>query len=139
VSKKEKVRDKFYSTDDPKNDVDFIEISTATSEQLDQLVQKYSKLQAPPIDDDIDNEVVQQKNHRRKERLVRKIFKAASMVLTDIQFQIFILRTVCAAKEKEIAAQLSVNQSYVSNVLRASNQKIRIALRLKDANLEKDK
>jgi DNA-directed RNA polymerase specialized sigma subunit len=123
--RKIKERDKFWDENDPKNNLDYIEISLPT-EDLDHVIQKY----APNfIVDDEDIEETQVFK-RRKERLVRKIFQAASSTLTQRQLQVFMMRHVCGMKEMEIAGKLDVHQSYVSNVLKVCNRKIRKELRI---------
>jgi len=123
--KKERVREKYWDPMGPKNDLDFVEISVP-NDGMDQIINEY----APAYVQSHQNIELRERLQIKKERLLRKIFKAATIVLTDRQLQIFTMRMNFLLKEREIAKQLKVNQSYVSNVLRISSQKIRVALRM---------
>lgn len=104
--------------------MDFVEIPMP-NEELDKLVQKNATIIAQRADPALRRKVV-----RRQERLLRKIFKASTQVLTDDQFQIFTLRYVYQLPEKEIAQQIGCIQNYVSRVLKASIKKIQKRLRV---------
>lgn len=104
--------------------VDFMEISM-THESLERIAQKHSLLL-----DQRSNPVLRKHTVRRQEKLLRKIFKAASQVLTTSQFQIFVMRYVYQMPENEIAQQVGCVQNYVSQVLKASIKKIQKRLRL---------
>ena len=127
--KKIKVRDKYYSEDDPLNDIDFIEVSLP-EESFDQVIRKYgnkSYLQRMGESSlDLD------KKASRNRKLWNKLWKAASTVLTDKQFRIYVERNILKKKEVAIAKTLGVNQSYISNVLKVSNKKIRKVLKLNE-------
>jgi DNA-directed RNA polymerase specialized sigma subunit len=122
VKKKRVFREKFWSEQCPTNNLDFVEISLP-DESVDEFVQKYAKQQAEPLTEREANYL-----QKRKGRLVRKIFKAASLYFTDRQWQIFIHRWVGAFKEVEIAEKLRVDQSYVSSVLKACHLKLQKVL-----------
>lgn len=107
----------------PKN-VDFVEISM-THEDLEKIAQKNSQLL-----DQRTNPILRKHTVRRQEKLLRKVFKAASQVLTDQQFQIFTCRYIYQLPEDEISQQLGCVQNYISRTLRASIQKIQKRLRL---------
>lgn len=107
----------------PKN-IDFVEIPMP-NEELDKLVQKNAHLLAQRNDPNIRKHVV-----RRQKKLLRKIFKAATQVLTDDQFQIFILRYIYQLPEKEIAQQIGRNQSYIPLVLKNCIKKVQKRLRI---------
>jgi DNA-directed RNA polymerase specialized sigma24 family protein len=124
--KQEKVRDKYWDEKHPKNDLDFVEISLAP-DTFDLFLKTYAPKYYCELTTSTED---QQKVKKRKERLLRKIFKSASLTLTDRQFQIFILRHIFGLKEMEMARQLDVDQSYIANVLKASHFKIKKILRL---------
>lgn len=107
----------------PKN-VDFVEISM-THEGLEKLAQKNSTLI-----DQRNDPVLRRRTVRRQEKLLRKIFKAASQVLTDSQFSIFTMRYVYQLPEDEISQQVGCVQNYVSRVLKASISKVQKRLRI---------
>jgi RNA polymerase sigma factor (sigma-70 family) len=67
---------------------------------------------------------------RRQEKLLRKIFKTASQVLTDAQFQIFTMRYIYQLPEDEISQQVGCVQNYISRALKASIRKIQKRLRV---------
>jgi len=104
--------------------LDFTEISM-THEDLEKVAQKQSLLW-----DKRNNPVVRKNTVRRQEKLLRKVFKSASQVLTDAQFQIFTMRYVYQLPEDEIAQQVGCVQNYVSRALKASIKKIQKKLRL---------
>jgi DNA-directed RNA polymerase specialized sigma24 family protein len=108
----------------PKN-VDFIEISMP-NEELDKVAHKYHQLLEQRNDP-----VLRKKTVRRQEKLLRKIFKTASQVLTDIQMQIFTQCYVYQIPDKEVAQQLNCHPTYVTGVLRACIKKIQKRLRVK--------
>lgn len=107
----------------PKN-VDFLEISM-THEELDKVAQKQTQLL-----DQRNDPALRKKFIRRQEKLLRKVFKAASQVLTEKQFQIFTLRYVYNLPEQEIIDQVGCAQSFVSRVLKACIKKIQKRLRV---------
>jgi RNA polymerase sigma factor (sigma-70 family) len=103
---------------------DVTEISMA-HEDLEILAQKHSQLI-----DQRNDPVLRKHTVRRQEKLLRKIFKAASQVLTDSQFQIFTMRYVYNMPESEITQQVGCVQNYISRILKASIKKIQKSLRL---------
>jgi RNA polymerase sigma factor (sigma-70 family) len=107
----------------PRN-VDFVEISM-THEDLEKLAQKHST----QIDQRNDP-VLRKKTVRRQEKLLRKVFKAASQVLTDAQFQIFTMRYIYQLPESEISHQVGGDQANISRALRGSIKKIQKRLRV---------
>lgn len=107
----------------PKN-VDFVEISM-THEDLEKIAQQNAMLL-----DQRNDPVLRKHTVRRQEKLLRKIFKAASQVLTDQQFQIFTMRYVYQMPEEEIAQQVGCVQNYVSRTLKASIKKVQKRLRI---------
>lgn len=107
----------------PKN-VDFVEISM-THEDLEKIAQQHSQLLAQRTDPSIRRHAV-----RRQEKLLRKVFKAASQVLTDDQFTIFTMRYVYQMPEEEITQQVGGVQNYISRALKASILKIQKRLRV---------
>lgn len=128
MSKKIKIiKEKVYDPRSPKKDLDYVELSL-DGINIDNYVKKYGSTKFFEKSTDTES---QQSMHKKKERLIKKIFKAASLTLTDIQFQVFILRHVVCLKQADIAAQLKVNQSYVAAILKACNHKIKKILRLK--------
>ena len=104
--------------------LDFTEISM-THEDLEKVAQKQSQLW-----DKRNDPVLRKSTVRRQEKLLRKVFKSASQVLTDSQFQIFTMRYVYQLPEDEIAQQVGCVQNYVSRALKASIKKIQKKLRL---------
>ena len=122
----EKIRDKFWDERRPGFDMDRLEVYIP-EHILDAFLREHSqsfKYRQPLETSDL------MRNRRKYDKLIYKIFKAASIVLTDRQFEIFILRYKCLMKEIDIANQLNVDQSYISNVLKASHLNIKLALRL---------
>lgn len=122
----EKIRDKYWDERRPGFDMDMLEVYIPEN-ILDAFLQEHAKKYVhrknlEPSD--------LMHNKRRHDKLMYKIFKAASIVLTDRQFEIFVLRYKCYLKEMDIADQLGVDQSYISNVLKASYLNIKLALRL---------
>jgi DNA-directed RNA polymerase specialized sigma subunit len=107
----------------PKN-VDFIEISMPP-EELDKVAQKHSQLL-----DQRNDPALRKHTVRRQEKLLRKVFKAASQVLTTQQFNIFVMRYVYQMPEKDIIVQIGCVQNYISRVLKASIKKIQKRLRV---------
>lgn len=108
----------------PKN-IDFIEISMP-NEELDKVANKYHSLLEQRNDP-----VLRRKIIRKQERLLRKIFKTASQVLTDLQFNVFTLAYVFQVPDTEIAKQLNCHQTNVTGTLRACIKKIQKRLRVK--------
>lgn len=104
--------------------VDFVEISM-THEGLEKLAQKHSVLI-----DQRNDPILRKHTVRRQEKLLRKIFKAASQVLTSAQFQIFTMRYIYQLPEDEISQQVGCVQNYVSRVLKASISKVQKRLRV---------
>ena len=107
----------------PKN-VDFVEISM-THEDLE----KYAQMNAVFLDQ-LNDPVLRKHTVRKQEKLLRKIFKAASQVLTDQQFSIFTMRYIYNMPEEEILQQVGCVQNYVSRTLKASIKKIQKRLRV---------
>lgn len=144
--RREKVRDKYWSEDLPNNDIDFIEVPLPDQDEHEQhddpdredsltatqrAINKKSHLMEVPNDPEAEARL-----QKKKQRLVRKVFKAASEVLTDIQLKIFTMRAVYNMSEDSIAKALPCDQSYVSIVWKASVKKIRKALRIKGLPLD---
>jgi RNA polymerase sigma factor (sigma-70 family) len=107
----------------PKN-VDYVEISM-THEGLEKVAQDNAILL-----EQRNNPILRRKYIRRQEKLLRKVFKAASQVLTTQQFQIFTMRYVYQLPEQEIAQQVGCIQNYVARVLKACIKKIQKRLRV---------
>ena len=107
----------------PKN-VDYIEISM-THEGLEKVAQDNAVLIQQRSDPTLRRHAV-----RRQEKLLRKVFKAASQVLTSSQFNIWVQRYVFNLGEKDIAASLGCNQSLIPASLKASIKKIQKRLRV---------
>jgi RNA polymerase sigma factor (sigma-70 family) len=107
----------------PKN-VDYIEISM-THEGLEKVAQDNAILLDQRNDPELRRKFV-----RRQEKLIRKVFKAASQVLTTQQFEIFTMRYVYQLPEEEISQQVGCIQNYVARVLKACIKKIQKRLRV---------
>jgi RNA polymerase sigma factor (sigma-70 family) len=107
----------------PKN-IDFVEISM-THEQLDKVAQKNALLLGQRTNPELRKHTI-----RRQEKLLKKVFKAASQVLTDQQFEIFVQRYVYNLPEAEICASMGCVQNYISRTLKASIKKIQKRLRV---------
>ena|SRR5690348_15506414 len=110
---------------------DYVEISM-THEGLEKLAQKNSLLL-----DQRNDPVLRKHTVRRQEKLLRKVFKSASQILTDAQFQIFTMRYIYQLPEDEIAQQVGCVQNYVSRALKASIKKIQKRLRLDEKDEKK--
>lgn len=108
---------------------DVLEINMS-HENLEKIAQKHSALIDQRNDPILRKHIV-----RKQEKLLRKIFKAASQVLTDNQFSIFVQRYIYQLEESEISHQIGGDQSNISRALRASIKKIQKRLRL-PINLE---
>lgn len=106
------------------NRPDFEEISM-THEDLEKIAQKNSVFL-----DRLNDPVLRKHSVRRQEKLLRKVFKAASQVLTDAHFQIFTMRYIYQLPEDEISQQIGCVQNYVSRSLKASILKIQKQLRV---------
>lgn len=72
---------------------------------------------------------------KKRERMLKKVFKAAVQFLTETQFQIFVMRFVYKLREEEIARQIDKNQSYVALQLQLIFKKIRKKLRIKTPSI----
>lgn len=103
---------------------DVIEINMS-HEDLEKVAQKHSVLIDKRNDPILRRHIV-----RKQEKLLRKVFKAASQVLTDNQFSIFVQRYIYQLEESEISHQVGGDQSNISRALRASIKKIQKRLRL---------
>ncbi len=121
--KRKEVENAHDDPNTPKN-VDFVEISM-THEGLEKLAQKHALTLEQRTDPVLRKRIV-----RKQEKLLRKIFKAASDILTDAQFQIFTMRYIYQLPEDEIAQQIGCVQNYISRVLKASIRKIQKRLRV---------
>jgi DNA-directed RNA polymerase specialized sigma subunit len=106
------------------NRPDFEEISM-THEDLEKIAQANAQFLSQRNDP-----VLRKYTVRRQEKLLRKIFKAASQVLTDSQFQIFTMRYVYNMPEADIIQQVGCVQNYISRTLKASIKKIQKRLRV---------
>lgn len=104
---------------------EFVEINM-TDEEMDKEIQHHPLISKRLS---IDAET-RKKQMRRQELLLKKIFKAARKVLTDQQFQIFIMRYVYRMGEVEIAEQTNNDQPYIPLVLQQSVEKIQKELRI---------
>jgi RNA polymerase sigma factor (sigma-70 family) len=102
----------------------YVEINMS-HEDLEKVAQKQSLLLEQKQDYEKRKHIV-----RKQEKLLKKIFKASSQVLTDAQFQIFTMRYVYQMPESEIAQQVGCVQNYVSRALKASIKKIQKRLRV---------
>ena len=123
IQKRKELEKAHAESGSPKN-VDFVEISM-THEALESIAQLNSQLI-----DQRNDPVLRRHTVRRQEKLLRKIFKAASQVLTDAHFQIFTMRYVYNMPEEEIIQQVGCVQNYISRSLKASIQKIQKQLRV---------
>jgi RNA polymerase sigma factor (sigma-70 family) len=94
-------------------------------EDLEKAAKKQSLLLEQKQDYELRKHIV-----RKQEKLLKKIFKASSQVLTDAQFQIFSMRYIYQMPESEIAQQVGCVQNYVSRALKASIKKIQKRLRV---------
>jgi RNA polymerase sigma factor (sigma-70 family) len=109
--------------ENPKN-IDFVEISMS-HEELDKLAQKNAQLLSQRTDPTIRKHMV-----RRQEKLIRKVFKAASQILNDEQFNIFTMRYIYNMPENEIATQIGKHQTHIPRTLKTSIMKIQKQLRI---------
>lgn len=125
MKKKRLIRERYWSPQQPTNNLDFVEISLP-DQAVDSFIRKYapSALRNVSLAD-------KERMHKKRSRLVRKILQAASLYFTDRQWQIFIHRWICSLKEVDIAEQLHVDQSYISSVLKACHTKLQKVLGLR--------
>lgn len=110
--------------ENPKN-IDFVEISMP-NEELDKVANKYHQLLEQRNDPKI-----RKKSIRRQERLLKKIFKAASQVLTEAQFNVFVQCYAYQIADKDVAKQMGCHPTYITGILRACVKKIQKRLRVK--------
>jgi RNA polymerase sigma factor (sigma-70 family) len=101
---------------------EFVEISMSP-EQLEVAAAQHATWQQL-VKDDPANDYSEVEARMLQEERIKKIFQTASQVLTEIQFKIFVMRYAYDLKQREIAKQLTCNQSYVPSVLKASVKKI---------------
>lgn len=109
----------------PKN-IDFVEINM-THENLEKIAQKNAQLLNQRNDP-----ILRKKTVRRQEKLLRKVLKASSQVLTDDQHQVFVMRFIYGLGNQEIANQLGKNVSYPPRILKACIKKIQKRLRVEE-------
>lgn len=158
MTKKKKVRDRYFSEDQPSNNLDFVEVSIHNMDALDAYIN-----QSPLVQQalgkrffgeiKLEGEKDKDKGQIRTKRLLQKVLKAAATCLTDRQFQVFILRFLFNLTEEEIAERLvreyvgrprldnkrikmktvpkKVSQPYCSEVIERCVVKIKKELRLK--------
>ncbi len=124
ASKAAKILDQIHNDPGLSSSLDYVEISM-THEDLEKLAQKNAMLLEQRQDYERRKHLV-----RKQEKLLKKIFKAASQVLTDAQFQIFSMRYIYQMPESEIAQQVGCVQNYISRALKASIKKIQKRLRV---------
>jgi RNA polymerase sigma factor (sigma-70 family) len=106
---------------------EFVEISM-DPEALERAAHEHASWQQL-VKDDPANEYDEIEARMLQEERIKKIFQAASQVLTEIQFKIFVMRYAYDLKQREIAKQLKCDQSYVPSVLKASVKKIQARLK----------
>lgn len=153
--RKKTVRDRYIDPNLPSNNLDYVETPILSPEALDSYIYNSpqvqqvlgSSFQLGPIPVD------PEKAQLRQKRLLKKVLAAASQVLTDRQFQVFLLRFVFGLTEEEIATRLvreyvgrprldkkkpkkaivekPVSQVYVHMTIERVVEKIQKALRLK--------
>jgi transcriptional regulator len=125
MKKKEWIREKYWDDRRPRYDLDFVEVHVSPAELeifLKEHEERFSKSNVLDESFLIDR--------KRRDQMSEDIYKAAASCLTDLQFQIFILRYKFGLLENEIARQSKVTQPYVSDALLVCYRKIRIALKL---------
>jgi len=128
---KQRVREKYYDENYPERNIDYLEASLSGS-ALETLIYNYAPRSSYVMADEEKLKEDAKERHardKRNKKLIRKILKTAANkdVLTNRQFQIFALRWL-GLKETEIAEQIPCNQSYVSSVLKATHEKLRLLL-----------
>lgn len=155
MRKKHRQRDRYFSEDLPSNNYDFVEVSIGDLDSLDRYINASPIVQRTLGNYFVTDKAVEdrEKYQKRSKRLLRKVLQAASQILTDRQFQIFILRFVFNLTEEQVAERLTrqyvgrprldkktkrtavvkkLSQPYVSQVVEKSILKIQKHLRLKD-------
>lgn len=158
---KKRVKDKYFSEELPSDDYSFKEVSVDDFESLDKYI-----LDSPQVQQALGNTFQggietgdKEKLQKKQKRLLRKVLQAASQVLTDRQFQIFVLRFIFNLTEEEVAERLTrefigrprldkrtkqagevkkISQPYVSQTTHVCIKKIQKALRLKDVPTEEE-
>lgn len=159
MKNKKKERDRYFDEQLPSNNFDFVEVLVGDLEALDQYVYNSPQIQQA-IGASFQNNLPSNDKellHKKQKRLLKKIMQAASKVLTDRQFQIFMLRFIFNLNQEEIASRLTrehvgrphlqgkgkskkpmilkpVSQEYVAQTLPVCIKKIQKALRLSDQN-----
>lgn len=153
MTKKKRVKDRFFSEECPSNNLDFVEVQIGDIEGLDRYLNKSPSTQRALGEYFVTEESIatRDRQQKRQKRLLRKVLQAASSVLTERQFQIFILRFMFNLTEEEVADRLTrqhigrprldkttkrqvtvkkLSQPYVTQVLQRSIEKIQKELRL---------
>ena len=126
MSRKEKIREKFWDERRPRYDLDFVEVHVSP-EELDAFLREHAERFIRNNEIEGSNFLVDRK---RREEMTDEVYQTAKNVLTDKQFQIFLLRYKFGLKEIQIASRIGVIQPYVSNTLKVCHAKIRVALKL---------
>lgn len=126
MGKKQLIREKFWDERRPRYDLDFVEVHVSPAE-LDVFLRDHAERFIR--NNDVD-EATNTTDSKRHDDMKSEIYDAAKAVLTDKQFQIFILRYKFGLLETQIARRIGVIQPYVSNTLKVCHAKIRIALKL---------
>jgi DNA-directed RNA polymerase specialized sigma24 family protein len=104
---------------------DFIEF-TVSPEELDRIAQANAQRLEQLTNPELRKRIVV-----KQQRLYNKIFKAASQILTNKQFNIFVMKFIYGFKNREIADQLHKDVAYPPRVLKACTKKIQKRLRLR--------
>lgn len=157
MAKKNTIRDRYFSEDQPSNNFDFVEVLVGDTAALEQYIYNSPQVQQI-LGGSFQLDLLEDKTEtvqKRQKRLLRKIMKAATTSLTDRQFQVFVLRFVFNLTQEEVASRLTrahlgrprldgsstqpentkpVSQEYVVQVLRTIVKKIQAELRLKKDN-----
>ena len=76
-------------------------------------------------EEDIDVEKVAKQGIRKRKRLLSRIFKVASEVLTDRQLQVFVMKYAFEFRSVDIATRLEFSEAYISMVLKICLIKIK--------------
>lgn len=119
----EKIRDKYVFEDKPDRDIDFIEI-LLPADEFDKFINKYGTASCKKTFTDEDKTSLL-KAKRKRERILKKVWKAASVCLTERQYEIFSLRYRAGLKGVQIAQILRVDQSNIPRVLRRCTDKLK--------------
>lgn len=122
-----KIRDKFWQEHRPNFDLDLLELYVSSPEEMDRLLS--SRVPAHLRHLSSTEQILRVR--KKIDKLLYKVYRAASICLTDKQWRIFVLRYKFGLTQVQVAEQIGCIQQYVQLVLTKIHEKLQIALRLR--------